>query len=71
MGECEDEADGGGGDVDDVWRCWLWRCDDADDAGHMAIAVAITVKISHALAMARVEVMVAAAIVYYMTLTLW
>jgi hypothetical protein len=42
----EDEADGGGGDVDDVWSCWLWRCDDADDAGHMAIALTITVKIT-------------------------
>ncbi len=20
----EDEADGGSGNVDDVWRCWLW-----------------------------------------------
>ena len=67
----EDEADGGSGDVDDVWRCWLWRCGDADDAGHMAIAVTITVKISHALAMARVVAMVLVAIVDHMTLTVW
>ena len=46
-------------------------CDDADVAGHVAIAVTITVKINHALTMARVEVMVALAIVYHMTLTLW
>ncbi len=45
--------------ADDVWCYWLWRYDDADDAGHMAMPVTITAKISHALAMARVVVLVA------------